>query len=264
MGIWGNKDAASREPDQKEPSQEELNDLLVQSVKKLQDEVKTLHEKIEVVKDSVTIHTSKERESQSLEKKDDAGSSAEDEKAPTPVVADVSDLTDVAKELASLREDFQNKLMYDDQKREQINKLHAELQTYKDNLANSLREPMLTDLIMLVTQLDREIKKYEENTDGMNPTAMLENFRSIPEYIDDLLKRQGVEVYSTEPGAEFDAIRHKGKNRIETPDKTKERTVARSLLSGYEFGGKILAKELVDVYVHGSEAGAVNMPSVAQ
>jgi molecular chaperone GrpE (heat shock protein) len=166
-------------------------------------------------------------------------------------------IADVLGELRSIREDFEQKMMYDQQKKEEINKLHAELQAYKGDLARSLREPMLIDLIMLGGQLSREIKGYEEN--GAEPEKMLESFKSVTEYIDDLLKRQGVNIYSSEPGAKFDALRHKGKTKVETNDEAKDQTVVCSQRQGYEFGGRILGKELVDVYVYesgGFEKGA--------
>ncbi len=71
--------------------------------------------------------------------------------------------------------------------------------------------------------------------------------------MEDIFYRQGVNSYICDTHM-FDATRQKILKTIETSDKSKDKTIAESLRSGYEWEGKIIRPEMVAVYIYKKEA----------
>ncbi len=159
-------------------------------------------------------------------------------------------LDEIEKQLRELKKDFNLKIKIDDQKNKIIDSLHNELQSYKDDILKKYLKPLIMDLIQFIDNIKRLNKYYNvENQSGCNSGKLLSLIESIPFDIEDICARQGVTPYNCE-GDVFDPIRQMVSKRIETNDKTKDKTIAERLRPGYEWDGKVIRREIVAVYTY--------------
>jgi molecular chaperone GrpE len=130
-----------------------------------------------------------------------------------------------------------------------VDRLHAELQEYKQDLLLKVMRPIFVDLI----QLHDDIGKMEEarqssgdGDDGENARVqvLLESIRSG---IEDILYRQGVEPFEEEQGS-FDARRQRAVTTVPTESPELNKTVAARLRKGFQSGDKVIRPEIVSVY----------------
>jgi len=130
-----------------------------------------------------------------------------------------------------------------------VDRLHAELQEYKQDLLMKVMRPVFVDLI----QLHDEIGKMEDlrhdsagdaepEIDTVGPLL-----NSIRTGIEDILYRQGVEPFQHEQGS-FDARRQRAVTTVATDDPELNKTVAARIRQGFQAGDKVIRPELVSVY----------------
>lgn len=130
-----------------------------------------------------------------------------------------------------------------------VDRLHAELQEYKQDLLMKVMRPVFVDLI----QLHDEIGKMEDlrhdaagdadpEIDTVGP--LLDSIRTG---IEDILYRQGVEPFQHEQGS-FDARRQRAVTTVTTDDPELNKTVAARIRQGFQAGDKVIRPELVSVY----------------
>jgi molecular chaperone GrpE len=139
-----------------------------------------------------------------------------------------------------LAEHFQSKLQYDAHKEKIISSLHSELQSYKKDLVQKTLQPLVLDLINTIDNLKKKLRQEQTNTPGV-----VSVLTEITEELNDVLVRQGVIAYEND--GFFDASKQKIRAIISTTDASQGKTIALSLASGYEWEGKILRPQLVDV-----------------
>ncbi len=159
----------------------------------------------------------------------------------------------VQAQLQGLEAEFQSKLKYDQHKEKIIDNLHHELQEYKNNLIQKLLRPVIMDVILAIDDVHKLLKHYnkqkEEEPEKLDPLKLLGLLNTIPEDLSDLLYRQGVEPFSGQETL-FNPARQKAAKTIPVSEPEKDKQIAQSVRTGYEWEGKILRPELVDVYVY--------------
>ena len=126
-----------------------------------------------------------------------------------------------------------------------VDRLHAELQEYKQDLLLKVMRPLFVDLI----QLHDDIGKMQEaageaGPEGETVRPLLDSIRTG---IEDILYRQGVEPFEQEQGA-FDARRQRAVTTVPTEDPELNKTIAARLRKGFQAGEKVIRPEVVSVY----------------
>ncbi len=130
-------------------------------------------------------------------------------------------------------------------KDEMINKLHKELDYYKQDSADRFVDQVMKAIIKVRKDMKKSIdsdKWPEYSADDLR-----REYSYIFEDLTDLLEQQNVDAYSTEPGSEFDASIHQPKLE-ETDDPSLDKKVKESLAEGYKKGDKVIQPERVVVY----------------
>ncbi len=151
----------------------------------------------------------------------------------------------ILEEINFLKKEFQSKIKYDEQKEKTITKLHDELQLYKRDLYKKLLLPMINDIIQFTNRAEKDFE-------FLNDAPAEKLFERMYDFLDDLrdvLYRQGVEAYKLE-GDDFDPKKQKILKTIETSKNDLDKKVAKHKTYGYEWEGKIIKPEGIDIYVY--------------
>ncbi len=178
-----------------------------------------------------------------------------EEKADSPhcvenLEAIMGKVNDLQETLNRLDKDFQGKLKYDQHKEQIIDTLHGELQDHRNDFLKKIRVPIIMDIIHVMDDLRKIIRHYREpDTPEVSAEKFLGMFDTFYDDLEEILYRQMVEPFS-ESDAEFNPSRQKATRTVATDDKSRDKTVARSLRDGFDWEGKVLRPELVEVNVY--------------
>ena len=154
----------------------------------------------------------------------------------------------VDKQLKLLMREFNSKIKYDARKDEQIDKLYKELRGYRENLLIKSITPMIEDMIFEIEANKKRVLQLKcKEISELSTVKLLKIIEDYSEEISNILYRQGIEKYDS-VGKAFDGSIHTLNKLVETDDKLKHNTTAKSIRQGYRWENKILKKELVDIY----------------
>lgn len=131
-------------------------------------------------------------------------------------------------------------------KDEQINKLHSELQFYKDDHSSKF----INQVMKAVIKVRKDMTKRTAAQDWaeMSAAELRREYAYVLDDLTDLLEQQNIDPYETSVGEPFNASKHQVHKIVPTEDETLDKTVARSVSEGYTKGDKVLLVERVDVY----------------
>lgn len=129
-----------------------------------------------------------------------------------------------------------------------IDRLHEENQRLRGGLGRIVLEPVVTDLIRLYDQIQREVRRLE--ADGQDARLVW----SFGEDVAQILDRCGVEVFSAEPGDRFDRDRHRALAVVSCDEEARHNTVAEVAAAGFgeRDTGRIRRPVQVRVYQYSS------------
>jgi molecular chaperone GrpE len=144
--------------------------------------------------------------------------------------------------IARLQAAFDEKIRFDAGREAVIDRLHAELQEYRADLALKILRPLALEVIGFQDDLGRMIAARQPEDPAV---TILDGLRQD---IDDVLYRSGFEVFTTDH-AEFDPRRQKVGRPIPTTDPSRDRRVAERLRKGFLYQGLVIRPEVVNVYV---------------
>ncbi len=129
-----------------------------------------------------------------------------------------------------------------------VDRLHAELQEYKQDLLLKVQRPIFIDLIQLHDDIGKMIEARAPEGSEPDRTASLRGIlESIQTAIEDILYRQGVEPFAVE-GETFDPRRQRAVSTVATDDPGRNKTIAVRLRKGFQSGDKPIRPEIVSVY----------------
>jgi molecular chaperone GrpE len=129
-----------------------------------------------------------------------------------------------------------------------VDRLHAELQDYKQDLLLKVQRPIFVDLIQLHDDIGKMMESPSDApADADRSIAIRGILESIRTAIEDILYRQGVEPFQQQ-GEEFDPRRQRALSTVPTEEPERNRTVANRLRPGFQAGEKLIRPELVSVY----------------
>ncbi len=151
--------------------------------------------------------------------------------------------------VAELLQEIREKAAIDRFREEQIDRLHAELQTYKSDLVSKQARLLIQGIVRLHDDLGRSVTALRQRPpEELTPERL---FRQLADFQDDielLLGQHGVERFEA-PGEEFDPRRQTVARTAATDDPCHVGRVAERVRPGFEQGETILQKERVAVYV---------------
>ncbi len=128
-----------------------------------------------------------------------------------------------------------------------VDRLHAELQDYKQDLLLKIQRPMFVDLIQLHDDIGKMIDA-QSNDDADRSAGVKDLLGSIRTGIEDILYRQGVEPFTAD-GDEFDPRRQRSVTTVPTEEPERNKTIANRLRPGFQSGDRIIRPEIVAVYI---------------
>jgi molecular chaperone GrpE len=162
----------------------------------------------------------------------------------------ISDLgEDLGRRIDALRSTFERELRAEANRERVVDRLHAELQDYKQDLLLKVQRPIFIDLIQLHDDVGKMMAartSTDSELDG--PASFRGILESIQTAIEDILYRQGVEPFSLETG-EFDPRRQRALSTLPTDEPALNKTVAARIRKGFAAGEKLIRPELVSVFL---------------
>jgi molecular chaperone GrpE len=154
----------------------------------------------------------------------------------------------LTRRLDSLQTLFERELRAEASRERVIDRLHAELQEYKQDLMLKVQRPVFVDLIQLHDDLGKMIEA--RTPDGAEPeraVAVRGILESIRTAIEDILYRQGVEPFALE-GDSFAPHKQRAVSTVPTGDPGRNKTIAARLRKGFQAGERLIRPEIVSVF----------------
>jgi len=153
-------------------------------------------------------------------------------------------LEDISSKLKSLETLFTRRLAYDEGKEKILDKLHAELQSYKSDLYTKLTRPIFHDIAVVLD----DIRKVRS---GLDPEKQLESdslMESIAESLICLLDKYEVLPFNSEAGTKYDANKQRMVKTQSTTDPAQVGLIAESVSAGYLQKEQIIYPEKIIAY----------------
>lgn len=145
---------------------------------------------------------------------------------------------------------FKDKILYDQTKEKQIDKLHTELQTYKQDVVFKATKPLINSVIYIYDDMDKMIQRYTNNPEELDLKKMLNILSTLKEDVEILLEENGITQFSEEFKTKFDPKTQQLIKKIPIGDKEKVGEVVEKIRPGFENVTEIIRKERVAVYVY--------------
>ena len=145
---------------------------------------------------------------------------------------------------------FEKKLAYDATKQQQIDSLHADLQTHRTDLIARTSRPLVNGLIRLHYDVGKLVANLRKKpAEELDPERFFNAFNDFQDDIEILLDQNGV-VSFTEHDENFEPRRQRLVKTIKTSEAHLVGTIAERLRPGFEQIDNLIQKENVSVYVH--------------
>lgn len=161
----------------------------------------------------------------------------------------LQNIADLSAKIDSLNQLFSEKIQHMEHKGKIIDQMHKELQKYKDDIYSQVLRQVLLDIIEVRDSIlritDFYLKKPEGERDIPNET-----FAGYALDIQDILEKNGVEIYESSPGDSFSPVKQRVIKKIVTGNSELHGKVAESLSCGYDYNGRTISAEKIAVYYY--------------
>ena len=158
----------------------------------------------------------------------------------------------LTRRLDALQSAFEREVRAEATREKVVDRLHAELQEYKQDLLLNALRPLLVDLIQLHDDMGKIVAgNRDADGDAARLLGLMQGFR---QGIEDILYRQGVETFQVD-GDAFDPRRQRAASTTPCDEPALARTVAARLRPGFQAGERVLRPEIVSVYTLPKAAG---------
>ncbi|NDU73703.1 nucleotide exchange factor GrpE [Actinomadura sp. DSM 109109] len=130
-----------------------------------------------------------------------------------------------------------------------IDRLHEENQRLRRGELQAMLEPVRSALYRLHDQARREADRLRaaELAEAPDPRRTAQLLAAVADDVADALARLGVERFTVDPGAPYDAARHRPVAVTPVDDPVADGTVTAVQSDGFEQSGKVLRKAAVSV-----------------
>ena len=166
----------------------------------------------------------------------------------TPALEAIASLGEVLnRKVDALQTVFEREIRAEATREKVVDRLHAELQEYKQGLLLGILRPVFVDLIQLHDDMGKMVAAREEPEGDV--ARLLDLIRGFQQGIEDILYRQGVEPFALD-GDAFDPRRQRALSTVPTDEVGLNKRVATRLRKGFQAGDKVIRPEMVTVYSH--------------
>jgi molecular chaperone GrpE len=154
----------------------------------------------------------------------------------------------IGRRLDGLQTIFERELRAEATRERVVDRLHAELQEYKQDFLLKVQRPIFVDLVQLHDDIAKMIDSKTASEGDLERIAQFRGvLESIQTAIEDILYRQGVEPFVVE-GTAFDPRKQRAVSTVPTDDASLNKSVAGRLRRGFAAADKVIRPELVTVY----------------
>jgi molecular chaperone GrpE len=154
----------------------------------------------------------------------------------------------LGRRLDMLQTTFERELRAEATRERVVDRLHAELQDYKQDFLLKVQRPIFIDLIQLHDDMGKMIESRVSAGLGVDRSTDVRGIlEPIQTAIEDILYRQGVEPFAVE-GTEFDPKKQRAVSTQATDDPALNKRVAARLRKGFCAGDKVIRPEIVAVF----------------
>lgn len=177
------------------------------------------------------------------------GPTENNEENTSPVSAEnISSENEILSEIKSLKEMFEKKIMVDNHKNSMFDNMHKELCDYKNGALEKNIDSMALDAIAILDTYEAVL-----NQDNI-PETTAEALRNILQDINDMLYRQGIEMYSSiDEDMCVNTKSQKIIKIIDTNDETLNNKICAQIAPGYCKGERIIRAEKISIYKYKGE-----------
>jgi molecular chaperone GrpE len=155
----------------------------------------------------------------------------------------------IGEKLDGLATRFDREIRAESTREKVVDRLHSELQEYKQDLLLNAMRPVFVDLIQLHDDVGKmAITMRDSDPSGGDPSRFAGLLAGIQQGIEDILYRQGIEPFSHDSET-FDARRQRAVATVSTDDPALARRVAERHRKGFVAGEKVIRPEVVSVFV---------------
>ncbi|AGA26180.1 nucleotide exchange factor GrpE [Singulisphaera acidiphila] len=151
------------------------------------------------------------------------------------------------RKLDTLQTLFEREIRAEATREKVVDRLHAELQEYKQGLLLNVLRPIFVDLIQLHDDIGKIAEAQGEGDGNGEASRYLGLMRGFQQGIEDILYRQGVEPYLQE-GESFDPRRQRAVATVVTEDAALNKQIAARHRKGFQAGDRVIRAEIVSVY----------------
>ena len=150
-----------------------------------------------------------------------------------------------------LLERFDEKLLHDEARTNEIKRLNAELARHQPDAQWNTARPFVDQMIRHLDQIQRFAHRYEGRDDA-TAQDFVEALEWLHEDIELALEEHDITAYRPQAGKDsFDGRRHSVVgNPIPTTDPNLSRLIERCVRPGFERDGKVVARAAVRIYRH--------------
>jgi molecular chaperone GrpE len=154
----------------------------------------------------------------------------------------------LGRRLDLLQTTFERELRAEATRERVVDRLHAELQDYKQDFLLKVQRPIFIDLIQLHDDIGKMIDARKSSEQDSERAGDLRGVLvPIQTAIEDILYRQGVEPFAVE-GTDFDPRKQRAVSTQATDDPALSKQVATRLRKGFCSGDKLIRPEIVTVF----------------
>jgi molecular chaperone GrpE (heat shock protein) len=158
-------------------------------------------------------------------------------------------ITVLSAKMDSLNRLFSEKIRYMEHEDKIVDQMHKELQTYKEDMYAQLIRPVLLDTIEVRDSILRVADVYLRKPEGKQDIPN-ETFVGYALEIQDILEKNGVEIYKSKPGDSFAPVKQRAIKKVVTGNNELHGKVAESLSCGYNYNGRTISAEKTVVYYY--------------
>jgi molecular chaperone GrpE len=152
----------------------------------------------------------------------------------------------LGRQLEALRVLFDREIRAEATREKVVDRLHAELQQYKQDLLLQTLRPIFIDLVQLHDDIGKIVDSPDPELTG-SASRLLGLMRGLQQGIEDILYRQGVEPFEV-GGEAFDPRRQRAVATVPSDEPQRAKTVATRHRKGFQAGEKLIRPEIVSVY----------------
>lgn len=148
----------------------------------------------------------------------------------------------------SLNQLFSDKI-YMEHDEKIVNQMHKELQKYKEDIYAQLIRQVILDNIEVRDSILRIADAYLRKPEGEQDIPN-ETFAGYALDIQDILEKNGVEIYRSSLGDIFVPVKQRAIKKVVTENKELHGRVAESLSCGYSHNGRTISAEKIAFYYY--------------